>query len=166
MRRAIAAVAAVASVAMVLATPAWADNPHFIKTSGTLNSGGDYIATWKEAGLGSNPVNYQLTANASFTYQCYTKSNNQPQGDPNSTSFSNYASPIATYSPRNGSISGSIMLEATSQGAGCQGGGLKLCLTAVSYTNVVLHDLDTPLDTSLPNRSATFSAPTPATCVA
>ncbi len=65
---------------------ALAQNAHFLKSTGGLDAKtGDYTASWKEAGLGNSPVTYDLSATASFTWQCFTKSGNQPQGSPNST---------------------------------------------------------------------------------
>jgi hypothetical protein len=100
---------------------------------------GSYCVNFDEAGLG-NTVTYSLTAGtATFTFQCFTKSGNKPQGEPNSISFSNLAI-TSTVFPRHGRFMGKICLSPTCQGAGCQGGGLVLKLIAVSYADVTFCD--------------------------
>ncbi len=134
-----------------------AQNAHFIKDTGGIDiNTGDYTATWKEAGLGNSPVTYELSATASFTWQCFTKSGNEPQGSPNSTTPSTETTQ-GTFPPsHNGTISGSLTLVPEVAGS-CNGNGLKNCLTAASYTDVVLEDL-TSLNTpqvSLPSGAVT-----------
>lgn len=65
--------------------------PNFVKgPTYSLTSTGDYTVTFKEAGLGNTPVTYSLTATTEkFTFQCFTKSGNTPEGAPNTVSFSN-----------------------------------------------------------------------------
>ena len=121
-----------------MATTVRAQSPHFIGTPTFSfdNTTGDLCASFKEAGLGSTPVTYTLTADTeTFTFQCFTKSNNTPQGDPNSTSISN-ASTSTTITPHNGQITGSLCLTPC-QGGSCQGGGLVLKLIAASYTGPI-----------------------------
>ena len=123
-----------------MATTVRADSPHFIKVSSTLNSDGTYCVSFKEAGLGSTPVTYTLSAPGStFVYQCFTKSNNTPQGAPNGVSPSS-VSTSDTITPRNGQVSATICLTPQQDGASCQGGGLVLKLIAVDYDNVTFSD--------------------------
>lgn len=147
-----------AAAAIALVTTAWASSPHFIYATGTLDTVGDYVASWKEAGLGNGPITYTLTAGqgTEFTYQCYTKSSNAPQGAPNNVFPSNLTA-TGTFPPsKNGQITASLTLEPQPDGD-CQGGGLKLCLVAVTYQNVVLNDITTPVGpVNLPNQSATY----------
>jgi len=127
-----------------MATTGWA-GPHFIKgpTANFDTTNGDLCISFKEAGLGSTPVTYTITAdNETFTFQCFTKSNNTPQGDPNSVTDSNVSVPT-TLTPHNGQISASLCLLPDQDGASCQGHGLVLKLTAASYTNVQFCDSGT-----------------------
>src|SRR5262249_17193410 len=114
------------SVGVVLA-----DSAHFIKTpTASLSATGAYTVIFKEAGLGSTPVTFSLTAaTENFTFQCFTKSSNTPQGAPNGISFSN-ESTFVTLTPRNGQITGTISLTPLQGSASCQGGGLDLRLIA------------------------------------
>ena len=131
---------------LLAASTALAASPHFIKgPTASLYSSGDYVVSFKEAGLGNTPISYSLTAtNAVFTYQCYNPANNTPQGDPNGVSSSNLTT-FLTLTPRNGQITGSIMLSPEVDGASCQGKAMKLCLIAVSYKGVVFRETTTPL---------------------
>ena len=130
-------------LASFMCTTVRADSPHFIKgPTATLDtSTGEYCVSFKEAGLGSTPVTYTLAAGAgtTFTYQCFTKSNNTPQGSPNSISGSSDTA-VTTVTPRNGQVTATITLTPEQDGASCQGGGLVLKLIAVDYDNVTLND--------------------------
>ena len=143
----------------VLSAPSvWADNAHFIKADGTIDNDGGYVASFKEAGLGTNQsIDYVLSAGAGtqFTYQCYTRNNNTPQGAPNSVFPSNLSTGGTFNSGKNGSITASLTLV-PSPTDGCQGGGLKLCLDSVSYQNVVLTDTTNSVSIGLPSLSRNF----------
>ncbi len=101
-------------VACFTATTALADSPHFIKVSTPTieSSTGNLTINFKEAGLGSTPVTYTLAAGSGtvFTFQCFTKSGNNPQGDPNFISPSTL-SQDTTITPRNGQITAPISLQ-------------------------------------------------------
>ncbi len=135
-----------------MATTVRADSPHFIRgpTASLDSSTGDYCVSFKEAGLGNNPITYTLTAGTeTFTFQCFTRSNNQPQGDPNGQSFSN-DSVSTTITPHNGQITATICLDPQLGTAGCQGGGLVLKLIHVLYGNVVFCDVTNNICVNMP----------------
>jgi len=145
------------ALATLATTMVWAGtgSPHFVGTpTGILDTSGDYVASFKEAGLGNIPITYALTATTEkFTFQCFTKSGNMPQGSPNSVSFSGQTT-FVTIQPRNGQINGSVLLTPEQDGASCQGGGLVLFLIAVEYDGVTLTDTTDGITVSLPNLSA------------
>ncbi len=154
-------VAVATAAALSLATSAWAQNPHFVRATGTVNADGEYVASFKEAGLGANQtINYVLSAGSGtqFTYQCYTRSNNTPQGAPNNVFPSNLQTGGTFSSGKNGQITASLTLV-PSPTQDCQGQGLRLCLVAVNYQNVTLQDITNQVSTSLPSRSETFIGP-------
>jgi hypothetical protein len=126
-----------------MCTTVRAQSPHFIKgPTATLDtSTGDYCVSFKEAGLGSAPVTYTLSAGTGtvFTYQCFTKSNNAPQGSPNGVSGSGDTT-VTTITPHNGTVSATICLTPEQDGASCQGAGLKLSLIGTDYDNVTFSD--------------------------
>lgn len=120
----------------------FASSPHFIFDFDTLNAtNGDDCVSFKEAGLGNTPITYTITVdNAVFTFQCFTRHDNEPQGAPNNVSFSNLTA-STTIQPHNGQITGELCLEPLQGDAGCQGGGLELRLIHVLYEGV--HFCDT-----------------------
>ncbi len=134
-----------------------AQSPHFIYANGSLDKAGDYVASFKEVGLGNTPITYVLSAaTATFTYQCFTRSNNTPQGSPNSVSFCfSNESTSSTITPRNGQITGGLTLSPEQDGASCQGHGPVLKLVAVDYEGVTLCDTTDNVCVNLPNESAT-----------
>jgi hypothetical protein len=147
------------AVGGLLIGSALAASPHFINATGNIDQNtGDYVASFKEAGLGNSPITYNLSADTSYLFQCFTNSNNKPQGAPNAggPSSENTATTIV---PHNGQITADIRLDVTfpPTTASCQGQGLKLCLVSASYTNVVLTDVTDAIEVSLP--SASFAAP-------
>jgi hypothetical protein len=153
-RSRIAIVAAAGVLAAVAFAPGIAvAGPHFISATGGIDAKtGDYIASFKEAGLGNTPITYNLSATTQYTFQCFTKSGNKPQGSPNSGGPSN-ESTQTTLTPRNGQITASLIIDVTfpPTSVACQGGGLKLCLTAASYTNVSLADTTDGIAVGLPD---------------
>lgn len=148
------------AVGLALASASALAGPHFLKADGWVDGDGNYVASWKEAGLGNQPVTYMLSAaSESFTYQCYTRSGNTPQGAPNSQRFSNDSTLATFYPTRNGQISGSMMMTPEKGNASCQGGGLKLCLIAVSYQTVTLTDTNNNIVATLPTISVSLGKP-------
>ena len=143
------------------ATSVRADSPHFIKgpTASLDTTSGDYCVSFKEAGLGNSPITYTITAGSEvFTFQCFTKSNNAPQGAPNNVSFSN-ESAQTTLTPRNGQITGSLCLLPEKDGASCQGNGLVLKLLAVDYKNVTFCDSTNNVCVTTSDLSGTLAKP-------
>src|SRR4029453_18642942 len=103
-----------------------ADSPPFVRgpTPEFDTSTGDYCVSFKEVGLGNEPITYTLTVGVEeFTFQCFTRHGNTPQGDPNGQSFSDQ-SVSTTITPHNGSIRGSLCLTPMQGDADCQGHGL------------------------------------------
>jgi hypothetical protein len=152
--------ALVAAVTFV-ATSAQAQSPRFIKgPTGSLDAtSGDFCVAFKEAGLGNTPITYTLTAQtAIFTFQCFTRSGNQPQGEPNSVSISNQFT-STTLTPRNGQITGSLCLMPEQGTAACQGNGLVLKLIAVDYQNVTLCDTTNNICAAAGSQKATLARP-------
>nr|UXE45995.1 hypothetical protein Hi04_10k_c5482_00041 [uncultured bacterium] len=136
---------------------ALAASPHFLKSSGSIESAtGDYIASFKEAGLGNTPINYDLEANTTYLFQCFTKSNNKPQGSPNAGGPSS-ENTQTTITPSNGQITADIRLDVTfpPPSVSCNGNGLHLCLVSAKYTNVVLTDVTDNISEDLPDASIT-----------
>jgi hypothetical protein len=134
------------ALASFMVTTVRADSPHYINGPTAALNNGDYCVSFKEAGLGSTPITYTITAGEGtvFTYQCFTKSGNNPQGAPNFVKGSG-ESTTTTITPHNGQITATLCLTPTMPptDASCQGGGLILKLIAVDYDNVTFTDTGT-----------------------
>src|SRR5258708_35788110 len=123
MRRFTMLTISVLALSSMMAPTLRADSPHFIKgpTIQFHSDTGDLCVTFKEAGLGSTPITYTISVDTeTFTFQCFTKSDNQPKGEPNVISFSNVSVPT-TITPHNGQISATLCLVPQQDGASCQG---------------------------------------------
>lgn len=121
--------------------------PHFITVGNpAITSDGDLTISWKEAGLGSTAVTYDLVAQTlKFNWQCFTKSGNKPQGSPNSGGQSEAVASVSI-TPRNGQITepdGALLLGPQippSDVSTCTGKGLQFCLTYVEYDGILFED--------------------------
>jgi hypothetical protein len=134
----LATVAIVATLALG-ATAALADSPHFLKASATINSSGQLVCTFKEAGLGNTATSADIScsADATATYQCWNKGGNHPQAG-NKETVGGPVSGGGSFPIRNGSASGSITVNPPGPGDFSCPGGQALFLEDVSYTNIVL----------------------------
>ena len=61
MNRMLSALAVVLATAAVAVPAAFADSPHFLSASATVDSSGNLVATFKEAGLGNNATSAGIT---------------------------------------------------------------------------------------------------------
>jgi hypothetical protein len=135
---------------VALAVPAaFADSPHFVRASGTLNSNGSLTVNFKEAGLGTNQnIDYTLTANATATYVCVNNGGANPSAQ-NKTTVAGPVSASGTFSSgKNGQVTASLTVSPPPSDISCPP-GQKLELASVSYTNVTLTDTTNNVSISL-----------------
>ena len=151
MKRRIAVVALVFVAFALIAQQAFADSPHFIRASGSLNNDGSLTVNFKEAGLGTNQnINYELTANASATYVCVNKGGANPSAQ-NKTTVAGPVSATGTFnSGKNGQVTASLTAQPPPSDISCPP-GQSLQLAQVSYTNIVLTDTTNNESISVPN---------------
>ena len=124
----------------LLAVPAaQADSPHFIKASATINSSGQLVCTFKEAGLGTTltTANVSCAADATAVYQCFNNGGNHPKAG-NKETVGGPVSNDGQFPVRNGQTTGSITVSPPGQGDFSCPNGQTLFLESVSYTNIVL----------------------------
>ena len=124
----------------LLAVPAaQADSPHFIKASATINSSGQLVCTFKEAGLGTTltTANVSCSADATAVYQCFNNGGNHPKAG-NKETVGGPVSNDGQFPVRNGQTTGSITVSPPGQGDFSCPSGQTLFLESVSYTNIVL----------------------------
>jgi len=124
------------------ASAALADSPHFISASASVGSGGNLVATFKEAGLGTTAKTEQITlsADASATYACINGGGNHPKAA-NKETVSGPVSNSGAFPVRNGQTTGSISVAPPGPDGFTCPSGQKLVLVFVSYTNVTLTGL-------------------------
>jgi len=151
-------------VALVLtAGVVWAVNPHFIFVTASLQQNGDVDVKFKEAGLGTNQlIDYLAQADATVTCNCVTRSGKCPSAS-NKVTFTVAVDQPATFSSgKNGQVNQTLTLEAPgcpSSGPPTCGNGQEFRLSAITWENIELTDLTTPVgpEPAVPSSlSATF----------
>lgn len=130
---------AFAVAALAFAPAAFADSPHFIKASATINSSGQLVCSFKEAGLGTTLTTANITcaADATAVYQCFNNGGKHPQAG-NKETVGGPVSNTDTFAVRNGQTTGSITVSPPGPGDFSCPNGQTLFLQSVSYTNIVL----------------------------
>jgi len=142
-----------AALAMVLAyaVPAFAQNEHFIRASGSLNNNGSLTVSFKEAGLGTNQlINYTLTANATATYVCVNRGGANPSAQNKTTVAGPVSASGAFNSGKNGQVTASLTVSPPPSDISCPP-GQSLELASVSYTDIVLTDTTNGISISVPD---------------
>ena len=125
------------AAAAVIATPAIAASPHFIRADAAgPNAQGNLAVNFKIAGLGDNQtITVTATANATALYACQNNGGNFPS-DPKKQLVSGPVSASGQFtSGKNGQITGSLTLMPPASTLDCPGGQHEV-LARVSYTNV------------------------------
>jgi hypothetical protein len=158
-RRTVASLVAVVSLSALAfgVSPGMADSPHFLKATASLDSSGNLICTFKEAGLGSTVItaNVSCNATASATYACINNGGNHPQAANKET----VTSPVrggGAFPVRNGQTTGSITVAPPGPGSFSCPGGQHLVFAAVSYNSITVSGEGASTATSPSSLSATF----------
>ena len=116
-----------------------ADSPHFINASASC-TGDSLKVSFKEAGLGSNPVTITLSATGTATYQCFNNGGNHPKAG-NKTTVSASLSVSGVFYPKNGQVTNSLSLTPPGPGSfTCPSGQVLVGPSNVSYSNLKLTD--------------------------
>ena len=140
MKRFLLALCAPLFIVLAIATPAQAQNEHFVRASGSLNANGSLTVNFKEAGLGTNQlIDYALTADATATYVCVNRGGANPSAQ-NKTTVAGPVIATGTFnSGKNGQVTASLTVSPPPSDISCPS-GQSLELASVSYINVVLTD--------------------------
>jgi len=122
---------------------AWAQNPHFIKVTATLDDG-NAVVSWKEAGLGDNQqINYVASADGTATYNCVNNGGQCPNAA-NKVTVSGPVTATGTFtSGKNGQITASLTLLPPGPGDFSCPSGQTLTLSEVSFSNIKITDTTT-----------------------
>jgi hypothetical protein len=131
-----------ALLALTLSAPAFADSPHFLSSSASIDNVGNLVCSFKEAGLGNTLTTEAVTCSADATanYACINGGSNHPKAA-NKETVSGPVSGGGNFPVRNGSTSGSITVGPPSAGTFSCPTGQTLVLASVCYSNIVLEGL-------------------------
>ena len=153
---------------LFLATAMWAQSSgaHFMNNSvsGAIQSDGDLVVSFVEAGLGNADVSYLASGSVSATYYCVSNSGSIPNAN-NKHTVNGTASTGGTFQPKNGKVTGNLTLEApdapVSDPPTC-GNGQTLSLQSITWSNVTLTDTTNSVSTNVTKGTFSitlFSAP-------
>jgi hypothetical protein len=154
MRRTTITLLTLLAVASITVGVVWGQSSgaHFQRNSvsATIQSDGDLLVSWVEAGLGNALVSYSLTADVRATYFCRTASGNIPNAA-NKTTVQEPASSNGSFEPKNGKVTASLTLvaPAPSSGPPTCGNGQTLDLQSITWSNVVLSDTTNSVTTNV-----------------
>jgi hypothetical protein len=140
MRRILTTIVVTALFTLGMRSTAFAESPHFISASATgVASNGTLSVTFKEAGLGNQITNVQVTLSGqgSANYACINGGGKHPSAT-NKETVNGPVSSGGSFPVRNGSTSGTLTLSPPSAGSFSCPSGQSLVLAAVSYTGVSL----------------------------
>jgi len=137
--RSIVVATAALAVMLAAATAATAASPHFLRASATIDTNGNLVCSFKEAGLGNTltVADISCSADATATYQCWNNGGKHPQAG-NKETVGGPVTGGGEFPIRNGSASGSITVGPPGPGDFSCPNGQSLFLEDVSYTNIVL----------------------------
>jgi hypothetical protein len=154
-------VAAAAAVIAGLASPAYANNPHFKSASVSLASSSataaglgatsaasaatelpDLLYSWTEVGVGKPNVVYRLETVVTATFGCVNTGANHPKASNKVTITAPLLTTVDLAADDNGQISGSVVLDTGSvspTGFSCPNGQTLVALSA-TFTNNTITD--------------------------
>ena len=139
MRKLAAALAAVSVLALAAVPAAFADSPHFLSHSFSIDkSNGNLLCSFKEAGLGNTTQTADITCTAQTSeavYQCWNKGGNHPQAG-NKETVGGLVTNTESFPVRNGQTTGTVTVGPVSpRGFSCPN-GQALYLQSVCYDDI------------------------------
>jgi hypothetical protein len=146
---------------LLLQSVASAQSPHFVGTpTASFTEDFDLAVAFKEAGLGSAvTIDYAVTATASGSCACVTKSGNCPAAA-NKIPPTTVGGTGSFTSTKAGNIVGTVVAEEPEcqqvSPATCPGGQTNT-LTSVSYSDITIEDTSTPVG-PVPTKPSSLSA--------
>jgi hypothetical protein len=138
MKKLVALALTIVALAAVAAIPAQAASPHFLRATSSVDSQGNLLCGFKEAGLGDvTTTSITCTADVSAVFACINGGGNHPQAS-NKETISTTVEGTQTFPVRNGQTTGTVTVGPPSPGGFSCPNGQRLVLASVSYTNVTL----------------------------
>jgi hypothetical protein len=125
-------------VLAIAAVPAIAASPHFLRSDATVESDGDLVVSFKEAGLGNalETATYNVSGTVVATYGCINRGTKHPEAA-NKEDVTEEFDASDTFPVRNGSATGSITIPLPESPLDCPGNQVAT-LFDVTYFDVVL----------------------------
>ena len=151
-RLTLAIVAAALGMVAFGASTAYADSPHFLKATASVDSSGNLLCAFKEAGLGTtvSTTNITCSANATAVYACINGGGNHPKAS-NKETVNGPVSGGGSFPVRNGQTTGSISVAPPGAGDFSCPNGQDLVLASVCYADVTLTGEGGDTITATPN---------------
>ena len=128
----------IAVITLFAVSVALAVGAHFNSCSKS-SQGNNVVVSFKEAGLGNDVTCISVSATAEATYACFNGGNKNPSAA-NKRTISEERVATDCFTPRNGSISGSLTVTPPGPGDFSCPSGQTLRLLSVSYSNVKVND--------------------------
>ncbi len=143
----VAVVVALLGTLTLVAAPATAASPHFVgKVTTTLDSDNNLQVCWKEVKLDRNQaIDYEASANASATYRCVTPLGACANAIDPVIVTGRVTAPGTFNSGKKGQITACLTIDVPSPTESPCSGPLTLTLTDISYSNIAIEDLTTPV---------------------
>ena len=132
-----------AAAIVLAASPALADNPHFLTASNSVSrTTGALTTSFKDAGLGTGTSSVEITVNvstATAAYQCFNNGGNHPKAG-NKETVSTALAASGTFPVRHGQTTGSLSVGPPSPGSFSCPSGQTLFLQSATYAGIVVSD--------------------------
>jgi hypothetical protein len=112
----------------------------FHSASASIANNGALVASFDERGLGSDNIDYKLTASAEAEWGCVNGGSQHPQAA-NKETISSEVSATASFQPKNGRVIATIKTAAPTPGGFECPAGQKLVFGSVSYSDIELYDM-------------------------
>jgi hypothetical protein len=120
---------------------AFAVSPHFVSATASVDSSGNLVVSWKEAGLGDNQlINYTASADATANYVCINGGGKHPSASNKETVSGPVSQSGSFNSGKNGNITASLTASPPGPGSFSCPNGQTLAVASVTYSNVTLAD--------------------------
>jgi hypothetical protein len=141
MRRIAAIIAALFGLSIAMATPAFADSPHFLFANSSVSSStGALTVSFKEVGLGNTAATEEITLSvdlATADYQCFNNGGKHPKAG-NKETVSTSLNTSGFFAVRNGQTTGSLSAGPPDQGDFACPAGQSLFLQSVTYSGITV----------------------------
>jgi hypothetical protein len=137
MRKLLIVAVTTAAVVAFSATAAFAQNPHFLRSSAGVDNSGNLVGSFRIAGLGNNEtITVTLSADATAQYACFNNGGKHPSATNKETVTAPVSASGEFTSGKNGSVTGTLSTPPPGPGDFTCPPGQTMVFTFVEYDNV------------------------------